>query len=54
MPWTSTILHRLQATEKWITSGETFLQANDNVDSKEDNVEAMIKEHEDFDKVIGN
>ena len=32
-----------------MTSCETFHQA-DNVESKEDNVEVMIKKHEDFDK----
>ena len=37
-----------------MNSRETFLQADDNVDSKEENVEAMINEHEDFDKAIGN
>merc|ERR1712079_47258 len=43
-----------EQAENWMTSRETFLQADDNVDSKEDNVEAMIKKHEDFDKAIGN
>ena len=43
-----------EQAENWMTSRETFLQADDNVDSKEDNVEAMIKKHEDFNKAIGN
>merc|ERR1719362_1177225 len=37
-----------------MTSREAFLQTDDEGDSKEDNVEAMIKKHEDFDKAIGN
>merc|ERR1712226_477417 len=43
-----------EQAENWMTSRETFLQADDEGDSKEDNVEAMIKKHEDFDKAIGN
>lgn len=31
---------------------ETFLAASDVVDSSGDNVEALIKKHEDFDKAI--
>ena len=37
-----------------MNSRETFLQADDNDDSKEENVEAMINEHEDFDKAISD
>merc|ERR1719336_3049526 len=43
-----------EQAENWMTSRESFLSTDDNVDSKEDNVEAMIKKHEDFDKAIGN
>lgn len=31
---------------------EAFISAADEVDSKGDNVEALIKKHEDFDKAI--
>merc|ERR1719192_2612233 len=43
-----------EQAENWMTSREAFLQTDDEGDSKEDNVEAMIKKHEDFDKAIGN
>ena len=43
-----------EQAENWMTSREAFLSADDATDSKEDNVEAMIKKHEDFDKAIGN
>merc|ERR1712226_1256019 len=43
-----------EQAENWMTSRETFLQADDESDNKDDNVEAMIKKHEDFDKAIGN
>ena len=43
-----------EQAENWMTFRETFLQADDNVNSKEDNVEEMIKKHKDFDKAIGN
>merc|ERR1719336_2850212 len=43
-----------EQAENWMSSREAFLAADD-VDSGEgDNVEAMIKKHEDFDKAIGN
>ena len=46
-----------EQAENWMASREAFL-ASDDVDSGEggegDNVEAMIKKHEDFDKAIGN
>merc|ERR1719211_183275 len=43
-----------EQAENWMTSREAFLAADD-VDSGEgDDVEAMIKKHEDFDKAIGN
>merc|ERR1719411_1504995 len=43
-----------EQAENWMTSRESFLSTDDATDSKEDNVEAMIKKHEDFDKAIGN
>merc|ERR1719210_2049363 len=43
-----------EQAENWMTSREAFLQTDDEGDSKEDNVEAMIKKHEDFDKAINN
>merc|ERR1719445_2621947 len=43
-----------EQAENWMTSRESFLSTDDTTDSKEDNVEAMIKKHEDFDKAIGN
>ena len=43
-----------EQAENWMTSRETFLSTEDATDSKEDNVEAMIKKHEDFDKAINN
>ncbi len=36
-----------------MSNRESFLQA-DEVDSKEEKIEMMIKKHEDFDKAIGN
>jgi hypothetical protein len=36
-----------------MSNRENFLQA-DEVDSKEEKIEMMIKKHEDFDKAIGN
>jgi hypothetical protein len=36
-----------------MSNRENFLQADD-VDSKEEKIEMMIKKHEDFDKAIGN
>merc|ERR1719295_2432848 len=46
-----------EQAENWMASREAFL-ASDDVDSgaggEGDNVEAMIKKHEDFDKAIGN
>merc|ERR1712088_675943 len=43
-----------EQAENWMTSREAFLSTDDATDSKEDNVEAMIKKHEDFDKAINN
>merc|ERR1712242_216661 len=43
-----------EQAENWMTSREIFLSSDDATDSKEDNVEAMIKKHEDFDKAINN
>merc|ERR1719443_2286741 len=43
-----------EQAENWMTSRESFLSTEDATDSKEDNVEAMIKKHEDFDKAINN
>ena len=43
-----------EQAENWMTSRETFL-SQDEVDSNkssDDNVEALIKKHEDFDKAI--
>ena len=42
-----------EQAENWMTNRETFLNADD-VDSKEEKIEMMIKKHEDFDKAIGN
>ena len=36
-----------------MSNRENFLQADD-VDSKEEKIEMMIKKHEDFDKAINN
>ena len=49
------LFHRdCEQAENWMSSRESFLKA-DEVDSGEgDNVESMIKKHEDFDKAIGN
>lgn len=41
-----------EQAENWMASREAFL-ASEEVDSKGDNVEALIKKHEDFDKAIG-
>lgn len=41
-----------EQAENWMGSREAFL-ASEEVDSKGDNVEALIKKHEDFDKAIG-
>lgn len=40
-----------EQAENWMSAREAFLQAEE-VDSKGDNVEALIKKHEDFDKAI--
>lgn len=40
-----------EQAENWMSSREAFL-ASEEVDSKGDNVEALIKKHEDFDKAI--
>lgn len=42
-----------EQAENWMSSREAFL-ASDEVDNEGDNVEALIKKHEDFDKAIGN
>ncbi|XP_046383507.1 spectrin alpha chain [Ischnura elegans] len=42
-----------EQAENWMSSREAFLSAEE-VDSKGDNVEALIKKHEDFDKAIGS
>lgn len=42
-----------EQAENWMSSREAFV-ASDEVDGEGDNVEAMIKKHEDFDKAIGN
>jgi Spectrin repeat len=42
-----------EQAENWMSNRENFLQADD-VDSKEEKIEMMIKKHEDFDKAIGN
>lgn len=41
-----------EQAENWMGAREAFLSAADEVDSKGDNVEALIKKHEDFDKAI--
>lgn len=41
-----------EQAENWMASREAFIDADD-VDSS-DNVEALIKKHEDFDKAIGS
>ncbi|XP_077298885.1 alpha spectrin [Arctopsyche grandis] len=41
-----------EQAENWMGAREAFLNAADEVDSKGDNVEALIKKHEDFDKAI--
>lgn len=40
-----------EQAENWMSAREAFLSAEE-VDSKGDNVEALIKKHEDFDKAI--
>lgn len=40
-----------EQAENWMSAREAFL-ASEEVDSKGDNVEALIKKHEDFDKAI--
>lgn len=40
-----------EQAENWMSAREAFLAAEE-VDSKGDNVEALIKKHEDFDKAI--
>lgn len=40
-----------EQAENWMSDREAFL-ASDEVDSSGDNVEALIKKHEDFDKAI--
>lgn len=40
-----------EQAENWMSDREAFL-ASEEVDSKGDNVEALIKKHEDFDKAI--
>jgi len=42
-----------EQAENWMTNRESFLHSDD-VDSKEEKIEMMIKKHEDFDKAIGN
>lgn len=40
-----------EQAENWMSARESFLAAEE-LDSKGDNVEALIKKHEDFDKAI--
>lgn len=40
-----------EQAENWMSAREAFLAAEE-LDSKGDNVEALIKKHEDFDKAI--
>lgn len=40
-----------EQAENWMSSREAFL-SSDEPDAKSDNVEALIKKHEDFDKAI--
>ena len=42
-----------EQAENWMSSREAFLKADD-VDSEGDNVESLIKKHEDFDKAIAS
>ena len=44
------VIRDCEQAENWMTNRETFLNADD-VDSKEEKIEMMIKKHEDFDKV---
>ena len=44
------VVRDCEQAENWMTNRETFLNADD-VDSKEEKIEMMIKKHEDFDKV---
>ena len=39
-----------EQVENWMTTCMTFFKADDNVDSKEEDVEAMIEEHEDIER----
>ena len=43
-----------EQAESWMTSREAFLAGDETDGGDGDNVEAMIKKHEDFDKAIGN
>ena len=43
-----------EQAENWMSSREAFLKSDDSVDSEGDNVESLIKKHEDFDKAIGS
>ncbi len=42
-----------EQAENWMSSREAFLKS-DEVDNEGDNVESLIKKHEDFDKAIGS
>src|SRR5210317_834117 len=42
-----------EQAENWMSSREAFLAADD-TDGEGENVEALIKKHEDFDKAISN
>lgn len=43
-----------EQAENWMTSREAFLASDEDQSDGADNVEAMIKKHEDFDKAISN
>eukprot|EP00095_Tigriopus_kingsejongensis_P005059 maker-scaffold330_size203968-snap-gene-0.18 protein:Tk05059 transcript:maker-scaffold330_size203968-snap-gene-0.18-mRNA-1 annotation:"spectrin alpha chain" len=43
-----------EQAENWMSSREAFLASDDDQTDGADNVEAMIKKHEDFDKAISN
>jgi spectrin alpha len=43
-----------EQAENWMTSREAFLAADDSEGDSGENVEALIKKHEDFDKAISN
>ena len=48
------LFHRdCEQAENWMSSREAFLKT-DEVDGEGDNVESLIKKHEDFDKAIGS